>query len=106
MQHGSCRDIGTLSCGIVPHEAPWFIFVAVLLLVLVGGAVAAYAYDSSRDDLIAKGVTVAGVDVGGMRTAEATRGRSSASCRSRSSSRSTVQARHDQLHALRARTPA
>ena len=37
-----------------------FILVAVLLLVLVGGAVAAYAYDSSRDDLIAKGVTVAG----------------------------------------------
>src|SRR4029079_651897 len=52
----------------------WFIFVAVLLLVLVGGAVAAFAYDSSRDDLIAKGVTIAGVDVGGMRTAEATRG--------------------------------
>jgi lipoprotein-anchoring transpeptidase ErfK/SrfK len=51
----------------------WFIFVAVLLLVLVGGAVAAYAYDSSRDDLIAKGVTIAGVDVGGMRKAEATR---------------------------------
>jgi lipoprotein-anchoring transpeptidase ErfK/SrfK len=51
----------------------WFIFVAVLLLVLVGGAVAAFAYDSSRDDLIAEGVTVAGVDVGGMRTAEATR---------------------------------
>jgi lipoprotein-anchoring transpeptidase ErfK/SrfK len=51
----------------------WFILVAVLLLVLVGGAVAAYAYDSSRDDLIAKGVTIAGVDVGGMRTAEATR---------------------------------
>jgi lipoprotein-anchoring transpeptidase ErfK/SrfK len=51
----------------------WLILVAVLLLVLAGGAVAAYAYDSSRDDLIAKGVTVAGVDVGGMRTAEATR---------------------------------
>ena len=51
----------------------WFIFVAVLLLVLAGGAVAAFAYDSSRDDLIAKGVTVAGVDVGGMRTAQATR---------------------------------
>jgi lipoprotein-anchoring transpeptidase ErfK/SrfK len=48
-----------------------FIFVAVLLLVLVGGAVAAYAYDSSRDDVIAQGVTVAGVDVGGMRVAEA-----------------------------------
>jgi lipoprotein-anchoring transpeptidase ErfK/SrfK len=43
-----------------------FILVATLLLVLVGGAVAAYAYDSSRDDVIANGVTVAGVDVGGM----------------------------------------
>jgi lipoprotein-anchoring transpeptidase ErfK/SrfK len=51
----------------------WFILVAVLLLVLVGGAVAAFAYDSSRDDLIARGVRIAGVDVGGMRTAEATR---------------------------------
>jgi lipoprotein-anchoring transpeptidase ErfK/SrfK len=50
-----------------------FIFVAVLLLVLVGGAVAAYAYDSSRDDVIAQGVTVAGVDVGGMRVDEARR---------------------------------
>jgi lipoprotein-anchoring transpeptidase ErfK/SrfK len=51
----------------------WFILVAVLLLVLIGGAVAAFAYDSSRDDLIAKGVTIAGVDVGGMNTAEARR---------------------------------
>jgi lipoprotein-anchoring transpeptidase ErfK/SrfK len=50
-----------------------FILVAVLLLALVGGAVAAYAYDSSRDDVIAKGVTVAGVDVGGMQVAEARR---------------------------------
>ena len=48
-----------------------FILVAVLLLVLVGGAVAAYAYDSSREDLIAEGVTVAGIDVGGMSTADA-----------------------------------
>jgi lipoprotein-anchoring transpeptidase ErfK/SrfK len=48
-----------------------FILVAVLLLVLVGGAVAAYAYDSSREDLIAEGVTVAGVDVGGMDVDEA-----------------------------------
>ena len=39
----------------------WFIFVAVLLLVLIGGSVAAFAYDSSRDDLIAEGVTIAGV---------------------------------------------
>jgi vancomycin resistance protein YoaR len=49
----------------------WFIFVAVLLLALVGGAVAAFAYDSSRDDLIAKGVTIAGVNVGGMTTGQA-----------------------------------
>jgi lipoprotein-anchoring transpeptidase ErfK/SrfK len=51
----------------------WFILVAVVLLVLIGGAVAAFAYDSSRDDLIAKGVTIAGVDMGGMTTAEARR---------------------------------
>ena len=51
----------------------WFILVAVLLLVLIGGAVAAFAYDSSRDDLIAEGVTVAGVDAGGMTTGEARR---------------------------------
>jgi lipoprotein-anchoring transpeptidase ErfK/SrfK len=49
----------------------WFILVAVLLLVLIGGAVAAFAYDSSRDDVIAEGVTIAGVDVGGMTTEEA-----------------------------------
>jgi lipoprotein-anchoring transpeptidase ErfK/SrfK len=50
-----------------------FILVAVLLLVLAGGAVAAYAYDSSRNDIIADGVTVAGVNVGGMRVDEARR---------------------------------
>jgi lipoprotein-anchoring transpeptidase ErfK/SrfK len=48
-----------------------FILVAVLLLLLAGGAVAAYAYDSARDDLIAEGVTIAGVDVGGMKVDEA-----------------------------------
>ena len=51
----------------------WFILVAVLLLVMIGGAVAAFAYDSSRDDLIAEGVTIAGVDVGGMKADEARR---------------------------------
>jgi lipoprotein-anchoring transpeptidase ErfK/SrfK len=51
----------------------WFILVAVLLLLLVGGAVAAFAYDSSREDRIAEGVTVAGADVGGMTTTEARR---------------------------------
>lgn len=39
-----------------------------LIAVVVGGA---YAYDSSRDDLIAHGVRVAGVDVGGMRESAA-----------------------------------
>jgi lipoprotein-anchoring transpeptidase ErfK/SrfK len=34
---------------------------------LIGLAVAAYGYDTTRDDLIADGITVAGVDVGGMR---------------------------------------
>jgi lipoprotein-anchoring transpeptidase ErfK/SrfK len=51
----------------------WFILVAVVLLVLIGGAVAAFAYDSSRDDVIAEGISIAGVDVGGMKTAEARR---------------------------------
>jgi len=50
-----------------------FILLAALLLLLAGSAVAAYAYDSSRDDVIAKGVTTAGIDVGGMRTGEARR---------------------------------
>jgi lipoprotein-anchoring transpeptidase ErfK/SrfK len=49
----------------------WFILLAVLLLALVCGGVAAYAYDSSREDVIAEGVTVAGVDVGGMKADEA-----------------------------------
>jgi lipoprotein-anchoring transpeptidase ErfK/SrfK len=40
------------------------------LLVL---AVAAYAYDSSQDGKIAEGVSIAGVDVGGMNEAEAVR---------------------------------
>ncbi len=44
--------------------------VAVLLLALVG---VGYAYDSSEKDKIAEGVTVGGVDVGGMNEAEAKR---------------------------------
>jgi lipoprotein-anchoring transpeptidase ErfK/SrfK len=42
--------------------------VVVLLLVLVG---VGYAYDSSQKDTIADGVTIGGVDVGGMSEAEA-----------------------------------
>ncbi|HEY5815648.1 MAG TPA: L,D-transpeptidase/peptidoglycan binding protein [Solirubrobacterales bacterium] len=43
------------------------------VLVLLLGAVAAYAYDSSQEGEIADGVTIAGVDVGGMTAAEAER---------------------------------
>jgi L,D-transpeptidase catalytic domain/Putative peptidoglycan binding domain len=43
-----------------------FIFLAACVAVLIIGAVAAYAYDSSRDDQIADGVTIAGADVGGL----------------------------------------
>ncbi|HKB50064.1 MAG TPA: L,D-transpeptidase/peptidoglycan binding protein [Solirubrobacterales bacterium] len=43
------------------------------VVILVLGAVGAYAYDSSRDGEIADGVTIAGVAVGGMSPAEAKR---------------------------------
>ncbi len=48
-----------------------FILVAALLLLMVGGAVSVYAYDSSNEGRIAEGVTVAGVNVGGMDADEA-----------------------------------
>jgi lipoprotein-anchoring transpeptidase ErfK/SrfK len=48
-----------------------FIFVALTLVLLLGGAAAVYAYDSGREDLIAEGVTAAGVDVGGLTASEA-----------------------------------
>jgi lipoprotein-anchoring transpeptidase ErfK/SrfK len=44
---------------------------AIALVALLGGATAVYAYDSSRHDAIAEGVTVAGVQLGGMRAAQA-----------------------------------
>jgi lipoprotein-anchoring transpeptidase ErfK/SrfK len=43
-----------------------FIVVAVAVAVLVLGAVGVYAYDKTRDDLIAKGVTAGGVDLSGL----------------------------------------
>ena len=49
-----------------------FIAVAALVVLLVAGALAVYAYDDSRRDLIAEGVSVAGIDVGGLKTADAT----------------------------------
>jgi hypothetical protein len=42
------------------------IAIATALALVLLGAVGAYAYDSSQSDTIAEGVTVAGVDVGGM----------------------------------------
>lgn len=48
-----------------------FIVLGALLALLVFGAVGVYAYDASRDDLIARGVTIGGVQVGGLRASEA-----------------------------------
>ncbi|HEV2723925.1 MAG TPA: L,D-transpeptidase family protein [Thermoleophilaceae bacterium] len=48
-----------------------FIAIALIVVTLLLGAVAAYAYDSSNEDRIANGVSVAGVDVGGLSPEEA-----------------------------------
>ena len=47
--------------------------IAAFVVLLVGGAFAAYAYDDSHRDQIADGVTVNGVDVGGLDDDEAAR---------------------------------
>jgi lipoprotein-anchoring transpeptidase ErfK/SrfK len=47
------------------------IALSIVLLVVTAGAVAVFAYDRAREELIAEGVTVAGVDVGGLRAGEA-----------------------------------
>ena len=50
----------------------WPIVVAfALILLLVGAAFGAYAYDDSRKNEIAEGVTIGGVDVGGLEAEEA-----------------------------------
>lgn len=43
-----------------------------LILLLVGGAFGAYAYDNSQNDKIADGITAGGVDIGGLTGPEAT----------------------------------
>src|SRR4051812_25336602 len=48
-----------------------FIVLALALFLLVVGAVGVYAYDKSRDDVIAKGVKAGGVDLSGMKAGEA-----------------------------------
>ena len=60
-----CRNEGACLASAQPS---WRSPSPAAALVLAAGA---YAYDSSRDDLIAKGVTVAGVDVGGLRAGAA-----------------------------------
>ena len=49
------------------------ILIAAVFVFLIGGAVAAYAYDGSQKDEIAEGVTISGVDVSGMTGEQATR---------------------------------
>jgi len=46
--------------------------IVAIVVLLLGGAVAAYAYDGAQKDKIADGVTVAGVDLSGMNREEAT----------------------------------
>ena len=43
-----------------------FVAVAAFLVLLIGGGAAVWAYDASRDDLIADGVTAGGVMLGGL----------------------------------------
>lgn len=49
------------------------ILIAAVAVLLIGGAVAAYAYDGTQKDEIAEGVTISGVDVSGMSSEQATR---------------------------------
>jgi hypothetical protein len=48
-----------------------YIALTLAVVLLLGAAVAAYAWDESRNDEIAEGVDIGGVDVGGMTEAEA-----------------------------------
>jgi lipoprotein-anchoring transpeptidase ErfK/SrfK len=49
------------------------ILIAAVVVLLIGGTVAAYAYDGSQKDEIAEGVKISGVDVSGMTPEEAER---------------------------------
>jgi lipoprotein-anchoring transpeptidase ErfK/SrfK len=48
-----------------------FVAVALTLVLLLGGAAAVLAYDSGQRDKIAKGITIGGLDVGGLSAAQA-----------------------------------
>src|SRR5436305_2763042 len=47
------------------------VIAAVVVGILIAGAVAAWGYDSTQKDQIAKGVSAAGIDIGGMSKSEA-----------------------------------
>src|SRR5919204_2314855 len=49
----------------------YLVIVAVLVGVLIAGAVAAWAYDSTRKDVIAKGVSAGGIDIGRLSKSQA-----------------------------------
>lgn len=49
-----------------------FIVVGIVLVILLGGAATLYAYDNSGGDTLARGITVGGIDIGGL-TPEAAR---------------------------------
>ncbi len=48
------------------------VLIVAVVVFLIGGAVAAYAFDGAQQDTIARGVTISGIDVGGMTREEAT----------------------------------
>jgi lipoprotein-anchoring transpeptidase ErfK/SrfK len=48
-----------------------FIALVVILAMLLGGGAAVYAYDTSREDTIAPGITAGGVELGGMTAGDA-----------------------------------
>ena len=75
-RHTHRRRIGAIATIVVAVAG-------VVLLVFGGVAYAAYRYEMGHADRILPGVTIAGVDVGGMTRAEATQKVGRASCRER-----------------------
>ena len=73
------------SRSVLGRKSKIAIITCVVLVML--GAIGAYAYDSSQKGKIADGVTIGGVDVGGMDAEEAEDARARRSCWRRSSTR-------------------
>jgi lipoprotein-anchoring transpeptidase ErfK/SrfK len=69
-------QVQVLEEGNVARRRSWkkrllVVVLGVVLVALVAGAAAIYAYDRSHDDRLARGVTVDGIDVGGLQLADA-----------------------------------